>query len=72
MLFTIIFIPRLNMQLDSFRNSYAHHRMRTAGNQSPFQLWTKGLIENSGDESALNGLREEDLVILMCFYLATV
>ena len=53
-----VFIPRLNTQLDVFCTSYAHHRMRTA----PFQLWTLGLIEGSGDNHVIEGLLEEDSV----------
>ena len=59
-----VFIPRLNMQLDLFRTSYSHHRMRTANNLSPFQLWAKGLIERTGDDLVLDGLLEDDLVSL--------
>ena len=48
-----VFIPCLNMQLDVFCTSYVHHRMRTARNFSPFQLWTRGLIEGSGDNHVI-------------------
>ena len=30
-----VFVPRINFQLDMFRQSYSHHRLRTARNQSP-------------------------------------
>ena len=55
-----VFIPRLNMQLDVFRTSYCHHRMRTANNQSSFQLWAGGLIERGSDDHALDGLLTVD------------
>ena len=56
-----VFIPHLNMQLDVFRTSYCHHRMRIANNLSPFQLWARGLIERDGDDHALDGLLEESV-----------
>ena len=62
-----VFIPRVNMQLDVFRTSYSHHRMRTANNLSPFQLWAKGLIERAGDDEVLDGLLEDDLVGLRTY-----
>ena len=52
------------MQLDVFHTSYSHHRMRTANNLSPFQLWAKGLIERASDDEVLDGLLEDDLVSL--------
>lgn len=57
-----VYVPRLNMQLDVFHNSYGHHRMRTARNMSPFQIWTRGLMEGCGDDHVLEGLVEEDLM----------
>ena len=70
-----VFIPRVNMQLDVFRTSYSHHRMRTANNLSPFQLWAKGLIERASDGKVLDGLLEDDLVGLhtysvMCMFMS--
>ncbi len=58
-----IFIPRLNMQLENFSNSYAHHRMPTARNLSPFQLWKKGWMEGRGDNDVSDGLQGDDMVI---------
>ena len=43
---------RTNQQLRAFREAYSHHRLRTAGDYSPIQLWTigLGLAEGSGDD----------------------
>ena len=57
-----VFIPRINFQLDVFRQSYSHHRLRTARNQSPFQLWTRGLAQESGDDAAIQGVLGNSLV----------
>ena len=51
-----IFLSRINSQLSVFRNTYAHHRLHTAGNQSPFQLWTKGVLKGCDDIEAINGV----------------
>ena len=57
-----VFILRINFQLDLFRQSYSHHRLRTARNQSPFQLWTRGLAQESGDYAAIQGVLGDFLV----------
>ena len=59
-----VFIPRINHQLDVFRQSYSHHRLRTAGNQSPLQLWIRGITQESGDDAALQGVFGDPLVRL--------
>ncbi|XP_071830128.1 uncharacterized protein [Apostichopus japonicus] len=35
-----VFQPIINKHLKAFRESYIHHKIRTAGNQTPLQLWT--------------------------------
>lgn len=59
-----IFLPRINRALDIFRETYSHHRLRTAGNCSPYQLWLTGLIGGNPtrDPGALQGVLEESLV----------
>ena len=39
-----VFLPRINKALDEFKNAWNHHRMRTAHNKSPYQLFTAGLL----------------------------
>ena len=63
-----VFLPRINHQLDIFRQSYSHHRLRTANNHSPLQLWIRGLAQESGDDAALSGVLEDSLVIAVCAY----
>lgn len=43
-----IFMPRLQHSLEVFRESYGHHRIRTAENRSPYQLWISGIVKLSG------------------------
>ena len=61
-----IFLPRINHALNIFRESYSHHRLRTAANQSPYQLWMVGIMacDHDGDADALQGVLEEPLVSL--------
>ena len=61
-----IYIPRINSHLDEFRQSYAHHRLRTEKNQTPYQLWTKGLLQGSGDAAAIQGVASDTLVRVQC------
>ena len=57
-----VFIPRINAQLDVFRQSYSHHRLSTARNRSPIQLWIQGLTQESGDDAAIQGVLGDSLV----------
>ena len=57
-----IFLPRINLHLQRFRDFYSQHRMHTAENRSPLQLWTTGMASGSGDHAAVQGIMEEPLV----------
>ncbi|KAF7653783.1 hypothetical protein LDENG_00078590 [Lucifuga dentata] len=35
------FLPHIQKHLQFFQNGWNCHRLRTEGNQSPFQLWTR-------------------------------
>ena len=50
-----VFIPRVNQQLNSFKEAYCRHKLRTEHNRSPLQLWTTGMMVTE-DVSALDGL----------------
>ncbi|XP_062309978.1 uncharacterized protein LOC134014403 [Osmerus eperlanus] len=39
-----VFLPRLQDDLDNFRNGWDHHPLRTEGNMTPNQLWALGQI----------------------------
>ena len=60
-----VFLPRINHSLNVFQESHDHHRLRTAGNRTPYQLWISGLAERSGDDLAVEGVLEEPLVSLL-------
>ena len=57
-----VFIPRINHQLELFRDFFSHHPLRSARNESPLQLWVRGMVRLSSDEAALHGALEDPLV----------
>jgi hypothetical protein len=40
----LVFLPCFNKQLMSFREAYCRHRLQTEHNQTPLQLWTRGML----------------------------
>ena len=40
----LIFIPRINFALDEFKGAFNEHKIRTARNWSPNQLWINGMM----------------------------
>lgn len=40
-----VFLPVLNYRIQQFQDSYIHHKLRTEHNQTPIQLWTRGVCE---------------------------
>ena len=51
-----VFLHIIQSQLNVFREGWAHHRMRTEGNQTPMQLWIMGLQRAEEESSAVEGL----------------
>ena len=41
-----VFLDRINLSLQKFRNAWNNHPLSSEGNLTPFQLWTAGLIKN--------------------------
>ena len=42
----LLYLPTINTHLEKFRNAYLNHKIRTAGNQTPMQLWLLGNLSN--------------------------
>ena len=40
-----IFIPRINRHLDEWKQAWLMHPMRSEHNESPYQLWTSGMLQ---------------------------
>ena len=49
------YLPWIQHQLDIFYGVWSHHKMRTAGNKSPFQLWIQGIL-STPDQDAAQGI----------------
>ncbi|XP_026128655.1 uncharacterized protein LOC113109211 isoform X1 [Carassius auratus] len=45
-----VFLPRLQDDLNLFRNTWDNHPIRTEGNMSPNQLWVMGSVRNAVPE----------------------
>lgn len=42
-----VYKPRINRHLDTWKQGWIRHRIRTAGNRSPIQLYIMGLLSNT-------------------------
>ena len=56
-----VFVERINQSLTLFKNGYNKHKIRTAHNKSPEQLWTEGILRvaNSSASIAQDIFRED-------------
>jgi hypothetical protein len=61
----LVFLSRINKQLMSFREAYCRHRLQTEHNQTPLQLWTRGMLVTE-DATALARLNEINKVGESC------
>ena len=53
-----VYLPWIN---HIFRTSYGHHRLRSKGNMSPYQLWIEGMARLDADIHAVDGtVADED------------
>lgn len=50
-----VFLPKINHTLQEFKSQYNHHPIRSEHNQSPYQLFTSGIIANQ--DSNYTGVR---------------
>ena len=57
-----VFLPRINAQLETFRQAYCRHRLRTEHNRTPVQLWVNGML----DPSALSGVDLTEVIVFYC------
>ena len=53
-----IYVPLLNQRLQQFRDTWSHHPLRTENNHTPRQLWLAGMLSDSTDKLALQGVLE--------------
>ena len=53
-----VFIPRINRHLDMWKDGWVRHKLSTEYEQTPMQLYIRGLLEN------FNSLEEQELDIM--------
>ena len=41
-----VYVPRINHTLSSFREAWNNHGLTSAGNQTPLQMWSSGMLLN--------------------------
>ena len=58
----LVYLPKIQAQLDLFRRGWCFHRLRTEGNRTPHQLWIMGLQNLPTDHSCVEGLTAPDVV----------
>lgn len=57
----IVYKPEIQKRLDLFRRAWNNHRIRSANNRTPTQIWMEGMLANSEQEStALNNVFGND------------
>ena len=54
-----VYIPRIQHNLDCFRDSYSHHKLSTENNMTPYQLWIMGMAQLNTDRSSVEGSNEK-------------
>ncbi|PIK34212.1 hypothetical protein BSL78_28964 [Apostichopus japonicus] len=55
-----VLIPEINHRLNSFKETYIHHKIRTAGNKTPLQLWTASMCNGFPMISLMSMPLDED------------
>ena len=58
-----VYLPRLQWQLNIFRESYSHHRIWGQNNRSPYHLWIEGMAHLETDERAITGATEDSFAV---------
>ena len=57
----VVYKPEIQKRLDLFRHAWNNHRVRSANNRTPTQIWMEGMLTNSEQEStALNNIFGDD------------
>lgn len=57
----VVYKPEIQKRLDLFRHAWNNHKIRSANNRTPTQMWMEGMLANSEQEStAINNVFGED------------
>lgn len=63
-----VFLPIIQGQLDTFREGWAHHSLRTERNKTPMQLWILGLSHMHSQNPESAEVNSMDVSSLVCLY----
>ncbi len=58
-----IYLPKINEQLQNFKNAYCRHKLRTENSAIPLQLWTRGMLTRDANSDDVEELTE------VCVYI---
>ena len=62
----LVFVPRIERDLQTWVKSHNSHPVRTEKNQTPFQLWYPGsIMYQENDSTAINNLLMRPILLLM-------
>ncbi|KAK0136930.1 hypothetical protein N1851_026900 [Merluccius polli] len=57
----VVYRPEIQKHLNLFRHAWNNHKIRTANNRTPTQIWMEGMLANSEQEStAINNVFGDD------------
>ena len=57
-----VFLPLIQQQLDTFREGWAHHSLRTMRSRTPLQLWVMGKVYASEPEcDEIRGMSDHEV-----------
>ena len=45
-----VYLPRINQHLSMWKDAWNMHTLRTEGNHTPLQLWTRGMLARSAQD----------------------
>ena len=58
---SLVYKPEIQARLGLFKRAWNNHRIRSANNRTPTQIWMEGMLANSEQEStALNNVFGDD------------
>ena len=62
-----VYLPRINDQLQTFQQAYCRHKLRTEGNATPMQLWTRRMLASPQGSSMSYDFEHLTEVRVLCF-----
>ena len=52
----VVFLPKINLALEGFREAWNNHSLSTEHNQSPYQIWIASMYD--GNKANQTGVRD--------------